>query len=294
MNPNLKYIAILIFLSGLWQGCQSEYDLELNKWKKERLSDIKSPYGWASVVGLYQMLDTVTYFGQNENNDFIFAPTVYSSFGTLEKTDTGFYLNANESSSIQVNEKSVTHTRMLSDREKGGPTIASHHSIQWYFIERQDKAYLRVKDSLSIYRKKLSVIPYFESDKQWNIPAQFIAAESDSVVYDNALDMTFKDPIAGYLDFEINGKKQRLTALENDGSSYFVIFADITTGQTTYGGGRYLYPLKANLEGWTYLDFNKAQNPPCVFTPYATCPLPPKENYLDSEIVAGEKSMKLY
>jgi len=73
-----------------------------------------------------------------------------------------------------------------------------------------------------------------------------------------------------------------------------LIFSDETTGESTYGGGRYLYPLKANDEGITYLDFNKSINPPCVFTPYATCPLPPDGNHIDIAIVAGEKMLKLY
>lgn len=294
MNPKLKHIVYLLIIMGLICSCQSEYQKELSDWKAHRLSEAKAPYGWASVVGLYEMRNSLAYFGHKDNNDFILPSTAPSSFGPLTKTDTGFYMYPYKNLYVEVNGEATERTRMLSDKEENGPTIASYKSLQWYFIERQDKAYLRVKDSLSIYRSKLSTIPYFDAHEKWRVKAIFTPATADSVVYQNELDMSFKDPIAGYLDFDIDGKSYRLSALANDEHSYFVIFADLTTGTTTYGGGRYLYPLKANAEGWTYLDFNKAENPPCVFTPYATCPLPPKENHLDIEIVAGEKILKLY
>ena len=102
------------------------------------------------------------------------------------------------------------------------------------------------------------------------------------------LGQTLLQTSPGTLVFSLNGQTYRLDAVES-GKQLFIIFADQTTGKETYGAGRYVYTEKPDANGNTYLDFNKATNPPCAFTPYATCPLPPKQNRLPIAINAGEK-----
>jgi uncharacterized protein len=295
MKPNLTFLAITLIVVVLACASKSDSDHQLEVWKDNRLAELKSPYGWPSVVGLFELKNPVTHLGRNESNDFILPDTAPDHLGILTQTDSGIYLNISDNLDVTVEGNSVKNLRMLSDKEDNGPTMASWKSFQWHIIQREDKAYLRVKDTLSQYRSELQLIPYFPTNSDFMLNARFVAAEAeDSVTYHNVLDMTLHDPIAGYIEFDLNGASHRLTALNNDSSSYFVIFADLTTGTSTYGGGRYLYPQKADSDGFITLDFNRSINPPCVFTPYATCPLPPKENYLDIEIVAGEKMLKLY
>lgn len=297
MNPKYFTLAIISFaVLAFTQSCQKSYEQEIEEWRIERLNKLKEPYGWPSVVGLYWIKNSMSYFGKKDNNDFILPSTAPSSFGRILKTDTAFYMLPYYSLRVQIDgETSPDKVRMLTDKESGGPTIAKWQSLQWHIIEREDKAYLRVKDSLSIYRTALKEIPYFPINAEYKVTATFTKADSsERMSYTNILNMELNDPLAGYLDFTLQGTEHRLLALENDAKSYFVIFADKTTSESTYGGGRYLYPMKADGEGKTILDFNKAENPPCVFTPFATCPLPPKENHLDIGILAGEKMMKLY
>ena len=106
--------------------------------------------------------------------------------------------------------------------------------------------------------------------------------------------MDISKKIDAVIEFEWEGNQHTLTAVENDESSYMIMVHDQTTGLETYGGGRYMYPNKADASGKVTLDFNKLINPPCVFTPFATCPLPPKSNHLPFEIKAGEKDLHLY
>lgn len=120
------------------------------------------------------------------------------------------------------------------------------------------------------------------------------ATATDKLSFQNALGQSFNVPIEGYIEFEYQNATHRLTAMSNDEESYFIVFADQTTGAETYGGGRFLYPHKADEQGKVILDFNRAINPPCVFTPYATCPLPAEENKLSFEVLAGEKYFELY
>jgi len=103
------------------------------------------------------------------------------------------------------------------------------------------------------------------------------------------LGTTEEDVAPGYLSFSVDGKENKLVALESR-SGFFIIFADQTSGEETYGAGRFLYTDEPDSNGNVILDFNKAYNPPCAFTRFATCPLPPKENYLHLKVVAGEKN----
>ncbi len=297
MNPILNRLYFVIGIISLLSicSCKSSYEKDIIKWQKERFEELKAPYGWPSVVGLYWIRNSMAYFGHQEGNDFILPETAPSGFGRIMDYDTAYYMIAHYSLRVQLDGETVTKVRMLTDQEEGGPSEASWRSLRWHIIERQDKAYLRVKDSLSQYRANLTEIPYFSINPNFRVDAKFTPADtSDRVNYENIIGMSFSDSFAGYLDFQLLGKEYRLKALENDDNSYFVIFSDETTDHSTYGGGRYIYPLKADENGMTTLDFNKAINPPCVFTPYATCPLPPEENFLPVEIVAGEKMIKLY
>jgi len=105
----------------------------------------------------------------------------------------------------------------------------------------------------------------------------------------NVLGQTSQEPSPGEVVFTVNGQEYRLDALE-EGEELFIIFADKTNGTDTYGAGRYLYMPKPDASGKTYIDFNKAYTPPCAFTGFATCPLPPKQNFLSIAVPAGEKS----
>ncbi len=293
----MRWIVFIGILAWTLQSCQAPEKREWNQWKEERRVALTDPYGWPSVVGLFWIKNSMAYFGSKENNDFILPQTAATSMGRIVEIDSAYYLDAYSSLKVKVNGLNATKVRMLTDKEEGGPTIASWRSLQWHIIERQDKAYLRVKDSLSSYRQALLAtdIPYYPYDETYRVKAKFTPVDSSQTIqYDNILGMKFDTPFAGYLDFQLHGESHRLAALYNDEETYMVIFSDATTGIDTYGGGRYLYPKVADSQGETILDFNQSINPPCVFTPHATCPLPPSENLMDCGIVVGEKLLKLY
>ena len=295
MNILTNHTWILALIALTCFSCQSEYEKEIQSWQQSRFDELKAPFGWPSVVGLYWVRNSMAYFGSGEGNDFMIPGNAPSGFGRIMDYDTAYYMIAYYSLRVQVAGETATKIRMLTDKEEGGPTKASWKNYQWHLIERGDKTFLRVQDSLSQYRNSLTHIPHYPINERWKIPAKFTPADStERINYDNIIDMSFEKAFAGYLEFELGNQAYRLKAMHNDDESYFVIFSDHTTGEDTYGGGRYLYPKRSDDSGMTYIDFNKAINPPCVFTPYATGPLPPKENHIDAAIVAGEKMLKLY
>ncbi|HVE56713.1 MAG TPA: DUF1684 domain-containing protein, partial [Pyrinomonadaceae bacterium] len=127
-------------------------------------------------------------------------------------------------------------------------------------------------------------------DKDYKIKAKFEAFDvPKEVLIPNVLGGNFKMKSPGILRFKLNGKKYALEPVLEEGSDkLFIIFRDATSRAETYGAGRFLYAEKAE-NGKVILDFNKAENPPCAFTSFATCPLPPPQNRLEVEIKAGEK-----
>lgn len=290
MWKNILFLGVLFFVS-----CQDTYVQSIEQWRTDRYRELKAPYGWPSVTGLFHLRNTYGYFGRSDQNDFI-IPNGPSSFGILKKTDTAIVMTTYQSVPVMIDSQIVRKAVLYSDRHPKGPTIASYQSIQWHVIERDSQFYLRVKDTLSPYRQALEPLPYFPIDRKYVIKALKTEHSSrpKTITYKNVLGMEITNPVAAYLSFEWEGKNYELTALENDEQTYFVMVHDATTGNDTYGGGRYLYPEKANEAGEVTLDFNKLFNPPCVFTPYATCPIPPESNHLPFPIHAGEKVIHLY
>ena len=241
MKPKYAIWSLVVMMVMIWGGCTSDYEREIQQWRTERFDELKAPYGWPSVVGLYWVRNSMAYFGGPEGNDFL-VPGNAPSFGRIMDYDTAHYMIAYYSLRVQLDGETVTKVRMLTDQEEGGPSRASWRNYQWHLIERGEKTFLRMQDSLSIYRTNLTEIPYFPIKDKWKVPAKFTPADSsDRLEYDNILDMSFKDSFAGYLDFVLEGKNYRLKVKE-DSSSYLVIISDETNGISTYGGGRYIYP----------------------------------------------------
>ncbi len=289
---------LLILLSLFFltlSSCQSSYEKEISKWQAERLAELKEPFGWPSVVGLFWLRNTISYYGSESTNDFMIknAP---SSFGHMLKTDTGMVIKSFRNKRVLVDGEPIQIAPLRSDQHEDGPSICSFENLQWYILERGDRYYLRVKDTLSPYRTALKDIPYFPIDERYRVEAKVMDADDLplSLSYKNVLDQEISNPVAAYLTFDWEGQRQVIAAFENDDETYHVMIYDQTSGDSSYGGGRYLYPKLADSSGVVILDFNKLENPPCVFTPHATCPFPPDMNRLPFDIRAGEMTMHLY
>jgi uncharacterized protein (DUF1684 family) len=191
---------------------------------------------------------------------------------------------------VSVDGKPVTSQALRSDAD-GDQTLLTLGSLSFYVIQRGDRVGVRVKDSQSEARKDFHGIESFPIDPKWRVEARLEPYDPPkSIPVPNVLGSVEPGECPGALVFQINGKTYRLDPiLEKGERDLFVIFADRTNGTQTYGAGRFLYA-SPPIDGRTTLDFNKAYNPPCVFTLYATCPLPPPQNRLPIRVEAGEKA----
>jgi uncharacterized protein (DUF1684 family) len=169
------------------------------------------------------------------------------------------------------------------------PVLLGLGHYRWNIIQREDKIGVRFRDLEAPAVKHFKTLQYFPLQKKWRIPAHLEKKEAGGLFVTNVLGQTTPVDSPGQLVFTIDGKTYRFDTMA-EGDELFIVFGDATSGKTTYEAGRFIYAPKPRADGNTWLDFNQAFNPPCAFTRFATCPLPPKQNILPVAITAGEKN----
>jgi hypothetical protein len=172
------------------------------------------------------------------------------------------------------------------------PTILKCGTISFYVIKRGDQFGVRIKDKENPARMNFKGMEYFPIDPTWCVEATFEPYNPPKVIsIASVIGTVDHDTCRGALRFEIDGRTYRLNPVTEQGSEneLFIMFNDATNGKETYGNGRQLYASLPDSNNHVILDFNKAYNWPCVFTVFATCPIPPRENTLPIPITAGEK-----
>jgi uncharacterized protein (DUF1684 family) len=289
MFPSCKTTENKVDLKSL-----SEYERSHTIWINQRIKALTAPEGWLSVVGLHWLKQGSTNIGSRESMDIVMED-IAKNMGFINAKEDGLYFQAGGESYMTVDGIRFTQGPIESD-ENGTPTKLSHKSYIFYVIKRGDRYALRVKNTLARKRYQLKEIPAFpvNYDLILNADVKNVSGTKSMAVED--ITGHVEDyKIVAELIFKIGGKKYKLPAFDGGQDFYFVIFGDQTNGTESYGGGRYMYiPKETQAEGKIIIDFNKAFNPPCVFTDYATCPIPPKENILEVRIDAGEKYPVVY
>jgi hypothetical protein len=265
------------------------YAQELEQWKEKRLAGLKGEEGWLSLVGLHWLKEGENRLGSDPSSDVPLpegkAP---AAAGSLFLSNGAVRIEARPDSGITSEGKPVTSLELRPDTP-GKPTILKLGTLAFHVIKRGERLGLRVRDAESPERANFRGLEYFPADERWRVEARFEPHEK-TIPITNVLGMEEDTPSPGSLVFDIDGKTYKLDALTEEGEpQLFVIFSDATSGKETYGAGRYLYAGPPDAEGRLYVDFNKAYSPPCAFTKYATCPLPPDQNRLPLRVEAGEK-----
>lgn len=269
----------------------ASYEQELEQWKTKRLASLKSNDGWLTLIGLFWLKEGENKFGSDPSNDIVLpegkAPALA---GTLRLAGGKVKLEAQPGAGITSEGHPVTTLDLQSD-EDGAPTTLELGSVSFHVIRRGDRVGLRVKDRDNPARADFKGTQYYPADRKWLVSARFERYDPPKPMpIMNVLGMETEETSPGSLAFEVEGQTYKLIALREKGDEQlFIIFADQTSGHETYGAGRYLYADPPGADGRVKLDFNKAYSPPCAFTRYATCPLPPAQNRLPLRVEAGEK-----
>jgi uncharacterized protein (DUF1684 family) len=204
-------------------------------------------------------------------------------------SDNTVLLVAEKGADIKIDGKTVTRQIIYNADSLKNP-ILSRGALRWNIIRRGEKIGIRLRDLQNSALLNFHGISRYPVNEKWKISATFqqsIIGKTINIT--DVMGQTQAQKSPGKLLFDIEGKTYSLDVLEGSHNDYFVIFADATNGAETYPSGRFVYVSMPGTDDKTTIDFNKAYNPPCAFTPFATCPLPPKQNILSIEIEAGEK-----
>ncbi len=272
-----------LYLASLGEvALPDPYQQSIQQWQQQRQQNLRKEDGWLTLVGLFWLQPGDNSVGSDPSNALVF-PRGPARLGTLRYQE----------GKVEYESPPGVHQLTIDPEEKEGATIMRWETLSWYLIRRDGRLGVRLKDSQSPTRTGFQGLHYFPIDPAWRLNGRFLPypeglrpVRGPSAV--EGLDEVASSP--GELSFEHAGQTYRLQAQAEEGEEgFFVVFGDQTNGHETYGGGRFLTVDPPDSEGRVVLDFNRAYNPPCVFTNYATCPRPSRQNRLPLEIRAGEK-----
>jgi uncharacterized protein (DUF1684 family) len=254
---------------------------EIAQWQEKRATRLKAEDGWLSLIGLFWL---------NEGNNVISIPSAGSP--TVKLARHGGTVTLEPGAGMVIDGKPAdAPVTLRNDAEEKGPTVVQMGSVRFQIIKRGEKYGLRVKDADAHTRTHFEGLDYYPTDPKWRLEARYEPYQpAKKIPITDVTGMTADNISPGALVFTVDGKEYRIDPVLEEGSDeLFIIFKDETSRDETYQPGRYLYAAKPGPDGKTVIDFNKAYNPPCSFTPFATCPLPPLQNRLPFRIEAGEK-----
>ncbi|WP_151997729.1 MULTISPECIES: DUF1684 domain-containing protein [unclassified Imperialibacter] len=277
------------------------YKVAHQKWQQERIEKLKAPNGYVNLAGLYILNKGLSTFGSDSSNKIVFPEKAPAFLGKLRVTNTKSVLYEAPSEPVvmmkETGKDSIWEApalQLVYDDSMHMSLQMSHEALTWFVIKRGDELAVRLRDFENPKLDSLQSIDSYPVDVNWVVTAEFEPYDPPKVLkIQNILGITYDQPSPGRLVFEKDGEEYALDVTE-EGDEFFVTYADETTGEETYGGGRYMYTTKPNSSGEVVMDFNKGYNPPCVYTPFATCPLPPPQNKLKVAILAGEKFARHY
>lgn len=266
------------------------YIAGVEQFRRDREIRLAGPYGWASLIGLFWLEPGESTFGSDPGGAIVLPDDAAPPLaGRFVYNGSSVRLIAEAGVSMTIGDDPVLD-RQLADDTTGRPDVVGLGRLQLIVLRRGDRHGVRVKDPESPARKSFAGLSHFPIDPAWRIEGVLRRGEPVEVEVASVIGTPHKMFSPGEVEFTLDGKTLTLQALasEPEATQLFMIFRDQTSGAESYEAGRYL---NAPLDGdRVTLDFNLAYNPPCVFTKFATCPLPPPGNRLSVPVRAGEKN----
>jgi uncharacterized protein len=258
--------------------------------REERLRD---PEGWLTLVGLHWLHEGENRFGSDPASEIPLAAQsgqLPALAGRITVNEERVTASAEPGAGVTVAEGPLPDGTELIDDSEDDPTVLALGSLRFYLVRRGERLGIRVKDGVAPAIKAFNGLDYFPIDPRWRLKARLEPSSPGTVIaVPDVLGDVTPDASPGVVAFELDGQIQRLKALEAQPGHLWLVFADETNGTETYGGGRFVVTGPIQPDNSVELDFNLTYNPPCVFSPFATCPLPPDGNRLPMRIEAGEK-----
>ncbi len=283
----MLHFPIAVLSLGSVLALASDYTASIEQWRKQREASLLAEDGWLSVSGLFWLEEGENPVGSAPGSRVLLpADAAPPNAGLIRLTGDRAVFTAASGVRALLNGQPVETAELRSDAG-GNPDIVQIGRLKLLVIKRGERYAVRLRDPESPLRKNFRGLKWFPVHEKWRITARFLPAPADrKLVLETIIGTQEEMPMAGEAEFELDGRTFRLQAARS-GRRLFFVFRDATAGKSTYRAGRFLYADPPQ-DGKVILDFNQAINPPCAFTPYTTCPLPPPQNRLPVEITAGE------
>jgi len=290
-QPIINHCAALLLLllaASVTAAAQDSYEKTIQAWRAEREAKLKADDGWLTVTGLFWLKEGANDFGSAPANDIVLpSGSAPEKIGTFELNNGKITLRVADGVNVTANGKPISQLELQSDGAKR-PDLIQAGDLSFLLLKRGERWGIRLKDKNSAARREFTGLRWYPAKESYRVTAQFIAYDQPKEVpIVNILGDIEKYKSPGLLKFKLNGQEYTLEPVTSGGDKLFIILRDLTSNKTTYAASRFLYADKPK-DGQVILDFNQAINPPCAFTAYATCPLPPKQNRLNVAIEAGE------
>jgi uncharacterized protein len=266
------------------------YLATVTKFRQDREAQLKSDAGWLTIAGLWFLTEPEATFGSDPLNDIVFPPSAPPRAGTFELRNGRVTVKAAEGVTFQLNGESVTTREMKSDTPGPADRLSLGRDLQFWVHNSGQRLSIRLRDQNSALRKSFAGLSWFPIDPAYRVEATYAPYEKPKIVKVASLVGDIDEtPIPGIVTFTLNGQEYRLEPFsEPDDEQFWFVFRDLTSQKDTYPAARFLYA-PAPVNGKMILDFNMAENPPCAYNPYSTCPLPTEQNRLRTRIEAGER-----
>jgi uncharacterized protein (DUF1684 family) len=294
-SPSPSFAVIAVAGTAVATGAAGAIDAaahrrEVEAWQKVRDARLRADGGWLTLAGLFWLKPGINRFGADASNDIVLpAPPAPARAGAFVLDGGKVHVEVAPGVPLTRAGQPVDARTLRSDAGGAEPDVLALGPLTMQVIERHGRLAIRLKNNDSPTRRQFHGLRYYPIDARYRVVARFVPhAQPVTITVPNVLGLPEAEPSPGYAELVLGGKTFRLDPVTEPGEPrLFFIFRDQTSGKTTYGSGRFLYADPPR-NGQIVLDFNQAYSPPCAFTPYATCPLPPEQNRLPIPIEAGE------
>jgi uncharacterized protein (DUF1684 family) len=285
-------LRTILLLAGLAAVAPDPgYRAEVQKWRDDREARLKADGGWLQVAGLFWLKEGANTFGTDPKSAIVLpAGSAPAHAGVFELKAGTVAVRLEPGVEATVDGKAIATQPLRPDVPGPADVVKLGPRLSLHVIARGGRLGIRMKDKESPLLKEFTGLRWFPVREEYRVDARFVPyTPPKQVPVPNILGQVENLPSPGYAVFTLAGREVRLDpVLEEPGATeLFFIFRDETAKKETYPAGRFLYTALPK-DGRVVLDFNRAYSPPCAFTPYATCPLPPRQNRLPVRIEAGE------
>lgn len=308
----LLLYLLFVFLPTSGRSQDQPWRQEIAEWRAKQAADLQKPDGWLALVGLEWLQQGANSFGSAPDNKIQLPSSAPSYIGVLRLEGTVITLGPPSSASSHsfpaslpsgfpvgflVDGKTAAPQTLHTDPDNNKNNLRlTVGSLSMYVIRRGDRYALRIKDSKSAALSGFHGLNWYPPNAKYRVTARWIPYDPPrSTTLATLIGTHYSQPVPGVAEFTLFGKTYRLEPVIEDPAEgkLFFILRDTTSKTTTYGACRFLYTVYPDQgltrPGKLVLDFNQIENPPCAYTPFATCPLPPMGNRLPIPIPAGEK-----